>query len=275
MTIKPNKQLAIYAEAARNEFGWMADVQHVKLIIVQPKINHVSEHSLTVPELLSFIDTDVRAKAEETRTNPQFNPTDENCFFCKARLECKAREQAVLDTVLGEFDDLDTATPRVVSEVELGTVYAKLDLIKQWCADIAEKVMRKLSGGEVVRRADGLAYKLVEGDKGDRKWDNPDEIEALLKKMRLKDEQMYSMKLISPAGAEKLAATKRTKKGETPVPSVIGPGQWKSLQEHITREAGKPTIVLETDQRKPLGSEDEFKNLEPVAAVPADADLFS
>ena len=81
-----------------------------------------------------------------------------------------------------------------------------------------------------------------------------EEAEAVLKAMRVKHEQMYDYKLISPTTAEKLAKAE-----------VIGPRQWPKLQALITRADGKPSVAPESDKRpaicvKPVA--DDFEVVE-------------
>lgn len=275
-TLVPNKQLAMYAHGSLREFGWMGDIKTVRMIIVQPKLDHVSEFSVTVDELEAFIDT-LRVAAEQTRTNPVFKPTADNCFFCKGRFECEARQAVALETVMGDFDDLSTATPRVVAASELGDVFAKLDLVEHWCSDMRTRVLNALTNGEPVVRSDGLSYKLVAGKRGSREWTDESAVEAVMQKMRLKDEQMYSKSLISPTAAEKLSKARKAK-GEKPAEkAVIGPTQWARLEAFITRADPAPVVALESDPRPALADAldplDLFNTTE--AAVPADSDLFS
>ena len=75
-------------------------------------------------------------------------------------------------------------------------------------------------------------WKLVEGRAGNRAWTNA-EAEAVLKAMRVKHEQMYDYKLISPTTAEKLAKAE-----------VIGPASGRSCR----RSSPAPTAA----QRRPL-----------------------
>lgn len=51
-------------------------------------------------------------------------------------------------------------------------------------------------------------FKMVQGKKGNRAWTDAEEAEKLLKSMRLKTEQMYDLKLISPTKAAALQKKK-------------------------------------------------------------------
>ena len=68
--------------------------------------------------------------------------------------------------------------------------------------------------------------------------------------MRLKVEEMYDLKLISPTTAEKLAKA-----------GTIGPRQWPKLQEIIEQPEGKASVAPVSDKRPALkiaAVEDEF-----------------
>lgn len=248
--VRPNLQLALYALGALREHG-REGVKHIKLTILQPFLHHVGEWSGTVEEL-EEVGRFLSHQAEETRTNPQFVPSVDACHFCRASGNCKAQTEMVASIALEGFGD--EAQVRQVPEMELGQAYALLQLVYDWAKAIEQRTFDALQAGKPVVRADGVAYKLVEGRKGDRAWADPVEAEAALKKMRLKDDQMYTRKLVSPAAAEKLAKAPKARKGEEPVAPVLGPTQWKRLQTLITQGDGKPAVALQTDPRPALPS---------------------
>jgi hypothetical protein len=134
---------------------------------------------------------------------------------------------------------------------ELGTLYGALDFVREWCDDIARRVYDELHAGREVVRADGLRYGLVQGRKGDRKWDNPEEVEKMLKHMRLRTDEMYSMKIIGPSAAEKLARAPKRKQADAPPPR-LNKLQWQKLQARIVQAEGGMSVALETDTRPAL-----------------------
>lgn len=246
--LEPNDQLAMYADGSLIDAVMFAEIDTVRLTIVQPSINHISDFSLSVADLKAHIQK-LRDAAHEGRTNPTYRPSTDNCQYCKGRDTCAARTDDVLATVLGQFTDLSVATPVVVPSTQLGVVYSKLGMIQQWCADQERRVLEALQAGEPVVRADGLAYKMVMGREGRRAWRNADEAEVTMQKMRLRADDMYDRSLISPTSAEKLSKAPKPKDGEEPVKPVLGKRQWTKLQELITRAEAKPTVALETDVR--------------------------
>lgn len=268
--VRANLQMACYALGALEKYGAGREFKHVTMTIVQPFISHVSEYTCTVAELLEVRDF-LAAKAEETRTNPQFVPSADNCHFCPASGNCEAQTRMVIDTAVDGFEDVDTAKPKEPAANALGSLYAVIPLVQDWCKAVESRVRAALVEGRPVVRNDGFGYKLVEGKNTARQWKDTAEAEAALKKMRLKVDQMYETSLISPTTAEKLSKSPRVKKGETPLPPVLGPTQWDRLQGLIVQGKGQPVIALETDPRPAVAPATEGFDDVP----PADnSDLF-
>lgn len=249
-----NLQMACYALGALELHGPFYDFKRVHVEIVQPFIGHLSEYECSIDELLAVRDW-LAERAEATRSNPQYVPSQDNCHFCRrAGPTCEAQTQAVLATTLSNFDNLDEATPAPIKAHFLGDLYAKIGMVESWCKAVGVRVLETLRDGQPVLRSDGNSYKLVPGKAGARSWKDAGQAETTLKSMRLRDDQMYDYSLISPTSAEKLAKVKKAKKGQTPVPPVLGSRQWTKLQELITQRKPEenPVIVLATDERAPL-----------------------
>lgn len=259
--IEPNSQLAMYCHGTVTEHGWMGQFERVRMIIVQPRLNHVSEFSMTVEALETFIQT-LRVAAEATRTAPKFLANSDNCFFCPGRIDCPERQRVVLESALGDFTDLDAVeAPAPVTFFSLGQLYDKVALVAKWCDDMQTQMVETLLAGTPVERPDGTAYKLVAGRRGKRKWTNEVEAEQYLSKLRLSVDQIYTRSLISPTAADELAHPKQ-KKGEPEVKAPIGKTQWTRLAALIEQPAGKPEVALETDKRPALSISD-FEVVEP------------
>lgn len=245
---RPNLQLACYALGALHEHGVMHDFTHVTMRIIQPFLDHMSEYTCTVEELRE-VEAFLRQQAIEVREQPAYRPSPEACHFCRASGGCEAQTRMVVDNALEGFTDVETAVVAAPPEVTLGDAYALIPLVNTWAAAVSDRVRDALAEGRPVVRSDGLAYKLVEGRATARSWTDETEVEAALKRMRLRDEQMYVRSLISPAQAEKLAKPKRAKKGETPPKPILGKTQWSRLAALITQGRAQPAIALETDPR--------------------------
>jgi len=117
--------------------------------------------------------------------------------------------------------------------VSLSDKMAVLDIVDDWIKAVRGRVEYELLHGNEVP-----GYKLVEGRQGSRAWNDEDAAEQKLKGMRLKQEAMYSFKLLSPTQIEKLLK-------ETPK-------RWNSMQEFISRSKGQPSVAPASDKRPAL-----------------------
>ncbi|MEY1398126.1 DUF2800 domain-containing protein [Klebsiella aerogenes] len=252
-----NEQLQLYALGALEQFNLLYDFDSVRLFIHQPRLNHVSEWALSVEELEAFGQRAQEAAAnvivmfniaecEGVNTLPldNFTPGEKQCRFCKASAICTAREQFHMQTVAGDFDDLtapiDELVTSAISRVpmltneQLAEIYGQADFLESWLKAIRDRVNSELNAGHPVP-----GFKLVTGKQGNRAWRNEVEAEELLKSFRLKQDQMYSQKVISPTQAEKLLKKE-------------SPRRWTKVEALITRSDGKPTIAPESDPRPAL-----------------------
>jgi hypothetical protein len=231
-----NEQLLIYALGAIDNYSMIADFDAVRVCIVQPRIDHVDEFSISVGELVAWGET-VKAKADEIALGATvYQPSEKTCRFCRAKGVCPALATHVHTTIVDQFQNLDQAVqlaPSVADGSAIARYLGEVDLIETWCKAIREKAYEMLAEGKEVPD-----YKLVAGKKGARAWADPAEVEATLKSMRLKTEEIYDFKLISPTTAEKLAKA-----------GTIGVRQWPKLQTLITQPDGKPHVAPADDKR--------------------------
>jgi hypothetical protein len=266
-----NLQLGMYALGAWHEHSAFHDIKRVVAVIVQPFLNSVSQYECSVEELLD-LGKWLSERAEETRSNPTFVPNNKNCFFCRARFDCHARNADVLKTALDGFDDVDSFAAAKTVPIflpNLGQLWGKVDQIAQWCKDIETKVQAELEAGNVVIGPDGGPLKLVEGRKPHKAWSDEQAAMEMMSTFRLK-ELMWNKKLITPAQAEKLAPKKPGKKPETEPKTPIGKTQWKRLSALVTQGRGNPTVAAANDPRPAL-----LNNAQDMPEVPDDnSDLF-
>jgi hypothetical protein len=169
-------------------------------------------------------------------------PGESQCRWCRAKATCPALAQRVTD----EFEAVPA--PNAETDARLAQAMGNVELIEGWCKAVRAETERRLLAGQPVP-----GFKLVEGRRGARKWADEKEVEAALKSMRLRDDQMYDFSLISPTSAEKLHKT-----------GTIGPRQWPKLADLITQSDGKPSVAPESDKRPAIAVaaiESEFSNV--------------
>ena len=258
-----NPQLMIYALGALNEYDLIGDFDTVTMVIHQPRLNHVSEYSIPVQELLQFGYV-VQVKAKDvsaaityqdqldTWNGDYLNPGEKQCKFCKAKATCPALRAEMAEVVGGSADLSDFADmiPQEVSpdtsDNYLPIAMSKVDMIEQWCKAVRAETERRLLAGQPV-----TGYKLVQGRAGNRDWKDPKAVEEMMKKtFRMRDDQVYDFKLISPTKAEKTFKE--------------NPKRWANLQEQIVRGEGKPSVAPATDKRPAMDIKpvmDDFRDL--------------
>lgn len=256
-----NEQMQLYALGALEliEMLDLADnIQQIVLAIHQPRLYAVSEWVITREQLEAFrVEYAEKAKdahglflagREEVESiftdgGDALNPSDDTCRWCKAKSFCPALRSFVLSTVSDDFVEISQdIAPQLASAEEriknadnahVSNCLKAVDLIENWCTAV-----RARAESELLKGHDVPGFKLVKGRQGARSWTDEAEAEKALKSMRLKQDEMYSFKLISPTTAEKVL--KDT------------PKRWNKLQALITRSDGKPSVAPVSDKREAL-----------------------
>lgn len=236
-----NRQLRIYALGALEQYGLAFDFTRVRMVIHQPRLDHVSEWVDTVEELEAFA-AEVRLAAQVVQDATDHHaegtmaeypralvPSTKGCRWCKAKADCPALRDVVMD----QFENIE---PETATADQLGEAMGKTELIEGWIKAIRGKVESNLFAGIPV-----VGFKLVQGKRGNRAWADEAAAEELLKAQRVKHDLMYSYSLISPTTAEKLYKSKD-----------IGPRQWPKVLALITQSDGKPSVAPEDDKRPAL-----------------------
>lgn len=256
-TAPNNSQLMMYALAALNTYDMLCDADRIRMVISQPRRDHVSEFTMAADDLrawgegVSAIATNIRTLTPKSDLTGLFAPSAEACKYCKAAGECKAYAEHSYKIVSDQFTDISepvtmdqvvTLADATYDEATLSAIYQSLPTLKQFVKDIENHVYMSMMKGATVP-----GFKLIPGKLGARKWADPAEAEAALKTMRVPVADRYNATVISPTDAEKL-----NKAG------TLGSRQWNNLQALIVRNEGAPTIVSADDRREAL-------NITPIA----------
>ena len=260
-----NEQLLLYASGALVELELLYDIENFCLVIHQPRLcrtpnewtAHISllrEFEKAATEAAGVVHTATKFK-ENWINGPGFEylvPGEKQCRWCKKKAECQKLSAFVEEEVEATFEVLaEVPNPAaavktaVTSYPSLHAKMAAVDLAEQWCKAVRAEVESRLLQGQEVP-----GYKLVQGKRGARAWTSAEEAEAMLKAMRLKQDEMYDLKLISPTTAEKVLKE--------------SPKRWNRIAPLITQSEGKPSVVPESDKRPALvigATEDDFEQV--------------
>jgi len=257
---KDNEQLMLYALGALEVISLMQDPpETIRLVIHQPRVSsQPDEWDLPLASLEEWGLTASEKAAEaimglEGLTPARLTPGEKQCKWCKAKATCPAATQQVLNTVADDFVDLTKeVAPQLASATEriqnsdtahLAEMLRQVDFIEDWCKAVRGRVESEMLSGNAVP-----GFKLVQGRAGPRKWSSEAEAEAAFKSMRLKKEEMYEFKLISPTKAEKLLAE--------------SPKRWERLQSLVTQSAGSLSVAPEDDKRPAVQVKDDLGDFE-------------
>lgn len=163
-----NPQLMLYALGALDEFGLLYDFDTVRMVIHQPRLNHLDEWSCSVEELREFEKEALAAGALALQlANEDLDleeppsmlvPGDKQCQFCKAKGDCPALRDKVLATVAGDFEVMVSASGEAhqVRVKDDGTV-PTIDTLKS--GEIAVSITE---AEKIIAAAHGVAPKAVD-----------------------------------------------------------------------------------------------------------------
>lgn len=244
-----NPQLMLYALGSWAKFSLLQDFEKVQLVIHQPFLDHVSEHTITVDELLEWAENEIKPAAKRALSDDaERSPGASQCKFCKAKDRCREYANEALKAVAEDFDNIETLKIKRTGDLqddEIAAVLSKLPLVEDFVKTIQQTATDTIMNGGSIPD-----YKLVHG-RSTRKWKDEKEAETAIRK-KLKVADAYTKKLISPTQAEK----------------KLGKGH-PLIEDLTVRPEGKPTLVPATDKRTAIvftTVEDDFDGFESDAA---------
>lgn len=235
---KENKQMMMYAAAAAIEYGVVEDFTKFKVVVVQPRLDHIDEWEFDIHTAGQFL-ADIKQVAPFALAGGGlFSPAEDTCRFCKAKAICPALYAKVAELTSDGFENLDAK-----NEIDLSKAMRSVGMVEDWCTAIRAETERRLIAGEKV-----AGWKLVQGRMGARQWADSKAAEETMKGLKIPNETMYKSTLISPTQAEKAL--------------VKLPDQWSALQAFITQKQGSPSVAPSTDPRPDMGAvSDSFSDL--------------
>ena len=218
-----NSQLMLYGLGALLEFDPLYDIHTVRMTIVQPRLSNTSTYEITAQELIRWAETEVRPKALLAYEGAGEFCAGEWCRFCKARYTCRKRSEYHMRLAENDFRQ-----PDLLSDEEIADILPVADSLKSWVQDLLAYATQAAVNGK-----SWPGYKLVAG-RTVRKYTSEAEVIKAATEAGYTD--IYKTTLLGVGDLEKRMGRKRF--GE-----VLG--------KFIIKPAGAPTLVPETDARKP------------------------
>lgn len=224
-----NPQIRLYGLGALHQFGFLYDIDLVRMTIIQPRLDSITSDDMPTVDLVKWAEDDVAPKAELAMAGEGELAAGEHCRFCRVRYTCRARAEANLEMARYEFRD-----PFVLEHEEISDILARAVELQKWAADVSSYALEQAEKHGV--RFPG--WKLVEGRSNRKITDKPAAIEILLKsyesELVLKPQELF---------------------GLTDLEKNIGKDEVKNhLSALIIKPMGKPTLVPEADKRVELSS---------------------
>ena len=233
-----NWQLICYAFSI-SEILRALPVSSFRLVIHQPRLGgRVDEHTYSAEELIQMARV-VSVAAGWARTPDPLRAAGPWCtkYYCKAAADCPTLAEYVTEPL----EELD------LTNADIAEKLSKLDAIRQWCDQVEAEANRLVfDEGQTIP-----GYKVVQGRAGNRQWLDETEAERVLKSLKLKKDEMYVYKLISPANAAKLANERNFTEKQT--------GKIEAL---VSRAEGKLVLAPESDKRRAVDYKSPLKLLD-------------
>lgn len=220
-----NPQMMLYALGAMGELSLLYRFKFVHMTIVQPRVNNISEFTMTADELIEWGENVVKPKAEAAMSGKVEFEAGDWCRFCRAKRQCKTRYESN-DSLYPELSAQHD--PRLITLAELGEYLNRGKDMAAWLEDMKEYALSESLAG-----ADVPGWKAVEG-RGSRAFTDTDEAVDTLIKNGIDESVLYERRVLTLAQMEKAVGKKAF--GE-----LVG--------DLVVKNPGKPTLVEVSDKR--------------------------
>lgn len=237
-----NPQLRLYALGAFLEYSELYDIKTVRMIIVQPRLDSISEDTISATDLILWAAEVVAPAAKLAMKGEGRQAVGDHCRWCKAKTICRAQKEYQMELMKYDFAD-----PPLLDEDEIADVLERVDSLVKWAGQVKDYALQQALDNHV--RYPG--FKLVEG-RSVRKYTDQGQIASVLTGAGCSGEQIYKpMELIGITDMEKLLGKKR-------FAELVGP--------YVVKPEGKPALVPESDKRPELNTAEkaasEFQDAE-------------
>ena len=249
-----NSQMMLYAIGALAAYGFLYDIEIVRMSIIQPRLDNISTFECSRQELEDWGESIKPTVLLALEGKGEQHPGD-CCRFCRAKPVCKAcADEALalcredfLDLDAGAFDDTaeesdmtapyeaDTQTavfkqPGLIPIAELAEILPTLNRISSWI----EAVFAFVSSEAINHGVPIPGYKVVEG-RSKRVFTDTKAVVDVAVQNGYTD--LYKQTLITLTEFEKMMGKKKFN---------------ELLGEYVAKPPGKLALVPESDPREPV-----------------------
>ena len=269
-----NSQMMLYATGALNAYGYIYEIETVRMSIIQPRLENISTFEMSADDLRAWGES-IKPIAQMAFEGKGEQHPGDWCRFCRAKSVCKACMEEALALAREEFLDLDGGAlnesadgseckpaketdatapynadtsapvfkqPGLVSFAELVKVLPTLNRISSWI----ESVFAFVSAEAINHGVPVEGYKVVEG-RSKRIFTDTKAVVRAAEAEGYTD--LYKQELLSLTEFEKMMGKKK-------FAEVLG--------EYVAKPPGKLDLVPESDPRPAVDlstAADEFEVL--------------
>lgn len=213
-------QLRIYALDACGLFRNLYDLNTVRMIIYQPRLNVVDEVSMDIEDLYRWAYEELKPRARLAFDGQGEFSVGEWCRNCRARRTCRELAEHQLEIARYEF-----AEPPLLSDEEIADVLSRVDDLVSWATGVKEYALQAALDGRCF-----AGWKLVEG-KSVRKFTDDACVAARLEAAGI---EPYEKRMLGLTALEKLLGKKNFR---------------NLLADLVVRSQGKPILAPVSDRR--------------------------
>lgn len=228
-----NVQMMLYALGALDTYGYIYDIDIVRMTVHQPRIDNVSTWELEVEELLGWAHNVLQPKAKVAWAGEGEAVPGDWCRFCKVKNRCRARAEVAV-SIPSDFDYKD---PNLLTVDEIAELLNKVGQIESWAKDISTYALEQARDHGVKFKG----WKLVEG-RSNRRYADPEGVEKKLRAAKYKVKDIFKP---------------RELKGITDMTKLLGRKKFNELLEQtglVIKPEGRPTLAPESDKRPEINS---------------------
>lgn len=233
-----NTQMMIYAIGALDAYSWEYDIRCVRMTIIQPRKQNISEYELSVDELAKWQEEKLTPAARKANKGEGEQKPGEWCRFCKVQAQCaKLAEQAL--SVHSEHKDKGLITAE-----QMPAILEVIPTIKKWCTAVEEYALAKAIEGTKYK-----GWKVVEG-----------------KSNRTIINQNLLIERLLEAGATDIYKPQELK-GIGELEKMVGKKKFTAMSPNcVVKPKGKPTLAPSSDDREECdnysSAQKDFENIE-------------
>lgn len=227
-----NPQFMLYALGALEEFGFLYDIDKVRMTVAQVRLQGIQSFDMKVKDLKEWGEKVVIPKAKEAYSGGSDPCPGSWCGFCKFKAKCKKRSE-FLQSQIKKYKDYELSLDDISNILNISKD------IQGWLSDIEANALDEALKGITIP-----GYKLVEGRSNRKIADEEGLINALLLE-DYKEEQIYKPKAIETI---------------TNLEKLVGKKHFTEISKgFVVKPEGKPTLAPESDKRPAINTiENEF-----------------